>query len=320
MTKKDNKKYKLRVGYTVFTGLVIFFIFIFLVGTEGYYFSKTYRLKMLLKDSQGLIEGSKVYLGGLKVGRIDNINFTEVNNENLILVELSILEKYSADITDQSYAKVETSGLLGDKIINVSLGSPSDTPLKEGDFLPVKETFSLTSLTERIEPIVENINSITSNLKTITDTIKNGNGDLGKMLLGFETTNKLNSTLENISAFTEKINDRNSTLGQLVNNDQLYNDLSSLTTGLELIVDNIKTGKGTIGKLATNDSLFTNLNRLSYNLNKASEYLQNDSTVAGGLLKDKEVYIKLNSVLDELDELVKDFKENPNKYIDLSIF
>lgn len=320
MNKNDAKNYKLRVGYTVFIGLVIFFVFIILVGTEGYYFSKTYQLKILLKDSQGLIEGSKVYLGGLKVGRIDNIEFTNVNDENLVLIKFSVLQKYSHQITNNSFATVETSGLIGDKQINISLGSPSDTPLTENNYIPVKETISLESLSGRIEPIVENVNTITANLKTFTDTINKGDGSLGKMILGSETSNKLNSVLQKLNTFAVKINERNSTLGKLINNDDFYNNLSSLTSDLKLIAENIKIGKGTLGKLAVNDSLYNNINNVSGQLNGMLQKTQNDSTVIGGLLGDKKLYRDINNLIEELNKLIVDIREHPGKYIKVSVF
>ncbi|GAB4292069.1 MAG: MlaD family protein [Ignavibacteriaceae bacterium] len=320
MTNRDTKKYKLKVGYTVFIGLIIFFIFIILVGTEGYYFSKTYHLNILVKSTQGLIEGGKVSLGGLKIGQIDKIEFTTVNNQNLVKIKLALLEKYKSQITEHSYASIESSGLLGDKLINISLGNPSERALIEGEYLPVKESLSLEGLSEKIEPLINNINDLASNLKTITDTIKDGNGSIGKLMFGSEATNKLTSILRNLESFAQNINKQDNTIGKLANNDELYNDLSSLTQNLKEVVDSIKSGKGTLGKLVSNDSLYTNLNEFTYKLNKASESLSNDSTLVGGLLNDKQGYNKLSSLLDELNKLIKDIKEDPEKYINLSIF
>lgn len=320
MTNRNTKKYKLKVGYTVFVGLIIFFIFIILVGTEGYYFSKTYNLNILVKSTQGLIEGGKVSLGGLKIGQIDKIEFTTVNNQNLVKIKLALLEKYKSQITEHSYASIESSGLLGDKLINISLGNPSERAMNEGEYLPVKESLSLESLSEKIEPLVNNINGLAANLKTITDTIKDGNGSIGKLMFGSEATNKLTSILRNLESFAQNINKQDNTIGKLANNDELYNDLSSLTQNLKEVVDSIKSGKGTLGKLVSNDSLYTNLNEFTYKLNKASESLSNDSTLVGGLLNDKQGYKKLSSLLDELNKLIKDIKEDPGKYINLSIF
>jgi phospholipid/cholesterol/gamma-HCH transport system substrate-binding protein len=320
MTNRETKSYKLKVGYTVFVGLIIFFIFVIMVGTEGYYFSKTYSLNILVKSTQGMIEGGKVSLGGLKIGQIDKIEFTTVNDQNLVKIKLALLKKYSSQITVKSSASIETSGLLGDKMINISLGNPADTPLKEGDYLPVKESFSFDDLSHKIEPLVDNINQFASNLKTITDTIKNGNESIGKLMFGSEATKKLTLILRNLESFTQNINKEDNTIGKLARDDELYNNLSSLTQNLKNVVDSIKFGKGTLGKLVSNDSLYTNLNELTYKLNKASESLSSDSTLIGGLLNDKQGYKKLSSLLDELNKLIKDIKEDPGKYINLSIF
>ncbi|MCE5304282.1 MlaD family protein [bacterium] len=320
MLDKDTKKYKLRVGYTIFTGLIIFFLFIIIVGTEGFYFSKTYHLNAIVKSSDGLIEGSKVTLGGLKIGQIDKIEFTTVNNENLVLLRLSLLQKYSPQITVNSYAKVETTSLIGDKLINISLGNPNEQRLKDGDYLPIKESLSLESITDKIDPLIANINDVVLNLKSITDTIKKGNGSVGELMIGSEATNKLTNIVRNLESFTQSINNQNNTIGKLAHNDELYNNLTSLTENLKTVINSVKAGKGTLGKLVANDSLYTNLNDLSDKLNKASESLQSDSTSVGKLLKDKEGYQKLNLILDELNQLIKDIKDNPKKYINISIF
>lgn len=320
MTNRDTKNYKLKVGYTVFVGLIIFFLFIIMVGTEGYYFSKTYDINLLVKSTQGLIEGGKVSLGGLKIGQIDKIEFTTVNDQNLIRIKLALLKKYSPQITVNSFASIESSGLIGDKLINISLGNPSERPMNEGEYLPVKESFSFENLSEKIEPLVNNINELTFNLKTITDTIKDGNGGIGKLMFGSEVTNKLTLILKNLESFTQSINKEDNTIGKLAHNDELYNNISSLTQNLKTVVDSIKSGKGTLGKLVSNDSLYTNLNELTYKLSKASESLNSDSTLVGGLLNDKQGYRKLSSLLDELNKLIIDIKEDPGKYINLSIF
>lgn len=320
MTNRDTKSYKLKVGYTVFVGLIIFFVFVILVGTEGYYFSKTYNLNLLVKSTQGLIEGGKVSLGGLKIGQINKIEFTTANNQNQIRIRLALLEKYSKQITVNSFAKIETSGLLGDKMIDISLGNPNETPLKEGDFLPVKESFSFDDFSDKIEPLIDNVNKFTSNLKIITDTIKSGKGDIASLMLGNEITVKLNNALRNLSLFTSSLNNQNSSLGRLVNDNKLYNDLTDISTDIKIILNKVNSGKGTLGKLISNDSLYTNINQLSEKLNKASESLQNDSTFAGGMFNDKEGYKKLIILIDELSKLVTDIKDNPDRYINLSIF
>jgi phospholipid/cholesterol/gamma-HCH transport system substrate-binding protein len=41
---------------------------------------------------------------------------------------------------------------------------------------------------------------------------------------------------------------------------------------------------------------------------------------AGKLLSDKEAYAKLNAMIDNVNALVKDIKENPKRYVKFSLF
>ncbi len=320
MSNKATKNYKLKVGYTVFVGLIILFVFILLVGTEGYYFSKTYNLNILVKSTRGLIEGSKVSLGGLKIGQIDKIEFVTINDENLVKIKLELLEKHSSQITVTSFAKVETSGLLGDKMINISLGNAKETHLKEGDYLPVKSSLSFDDLSDKIEPLVENVNKFTSNLKIITDTIATGKGSVAGLILGPEISVKLNKLIANLDLFTFDLNKQNSSLGKFINDDKLYNEVTEMSSDLKDMINKIKNGKGTLGKFLTNDSLYNNLNDITTGLNKIILKFDSDSTLIGSSLSDKDLYIKFNSLIDELNSLITDIKENPDRYLNISVF
>ena len=86
-----NEKLKyanLKVGLTVFVGIVIFLTFIFLVGTEINIFNKTLRLKIFLSSVEGFSTGSMVALGGLKIGSVDEIKFAQKDGINGVDVHL----------------------------------------------------------------------------------------------------------------------------------------------------------------------------------------------------------------------------------------
>lgn len=320
MFNRNSKLYKMRVGYTVFVGLIIFFLFVVLVGTEGNYLRNTYELKILLKDTQGLREGAPVSLAGLKVGEIDDIEFISTDEDNLVLLILSISEEYSNQITDKSFAEIETSGLLGEKLINISMGSISEPKLKDGDVLPVKESLSLDKLSDKIEPIANNVNAVVSNLKIITDSISQGKGSLGELVTTSTSIERLNSTLANFEEFTAKLNQQNNTIGKLVNTTELYDNTNSLAVNLRVLTDSLNSGKGTFGKLLVDDSLYNQLNKAIIKINRLMEKTENDNTIVGGALNDTEIYAKFTMLIDELNKLIIDIKENPDRYINVSVF
>lgn len=320
MFNKNSKIYKMRVGLTLFIGLIIFFLFVALVGTRGNYFSDTYELKILLKDTQGLREGTSVSLAGLKVGEIDAIEFTSSGEDNLVLLRLSVLQKHSHQITDKSSAKIETSGLLGEKLINISLGNPSESKLKDGDTLPVKESLTINKLTDNIEPILKNVNAVVGNLKIITDSISQGKGTIGELVIKTTTADRLNSTLANVDKFTNALNRDNNSIGKLVNNSELYDNINSLSHNLKLLTDSLSAGNGTLGKLFMDDSLYNDLSSFTNKLNNLIGKTKSDSTIVGGVLNDKKVYKKFNLMIDELNKLITDIKENPDRYVNVSVF
>jgi phospholipid/cholesterol/gamma-HCH transport system substrate-binding protein len=310
----------LKVGLTVFIGLLIALIFIFLVGTEGNYFSKTYSLKLKVENVEGLTVGAPVSLGGLKIGSVKNIEFLNKNNQNQIVIDLEILEKYQPQITENSVAFFRTIGLLGDKFVDVSIGQPGQRVLGNGEYLPVKPSFSLEAIGSDLQPAAADFADVMSNLKIITENIASGKGTVGQLISDDKSGSKISSILNNLNSFSEALSNQQGSLGKLAYDPALYSSLTELTANLKSVSDSLMLGKGTLGKLLTDQSLFNNLNSVTEKLNKIIASTENDSTLAGGMLNDGKFYSNLNSVLKNLNVLIVDLKENPDRYIQLSVF
>lgn len=310
----------LKVGLTVFIGLLIALIFIFLVGTEGNYFSKTYLLKLKVENVEGLTAGAPVSLGGLKIGTVKSIEFYNTQKKNQIIIDLEILEKYQPQITENSEAFFRTIGLLGDKFVDVSIGQPGQRVLGNGEFLPVKPSFSLEAIGSDLQPAAADFADVMSNLKIITDNIASGKGTIGQLVSDEKSGNKLASIVNNLNTFSEALSNQQGSLGKLAYDSALYSSLTQLTANLKIVSDSLMLGGGTFGKLLKDQSLFNNLNSASEKLNKFLSSTENDSTLIGGTLNDGKFYSNLNSVLKNLNTLIVDLKENPDRYIQLSVF
>jgi phospholipid/cholesterol/gamma-HCH transport system substrate-binding protein len=73
----NNTDYKrpLIVGIFIFTGLVIFIIGVFAIGSQQKIFEKKINLKIIFDDVSGLQAGNNVWLSGVKVGTVKKISF-----------------------------------------------------------------------------------------------------------------------------------------------------------------------------------------------------------------------------------------------------
>ena len=90
MREYKQKADNLKVGFTVFVGIVILLIFTVLIGTNDFVFSKTYNLYIKLDNTAGLVNGAPVTLGGFKIGEIEAIEFVTVNSKAEIRIKLKV--------------------------------------------------------------------------------------------------------------------------------------------------------------------------------------------------------------------------------------
>jgi phospholipid/cholesterol/gamma-HCH transport system substrate-binding protein len=94
-----------------------------------------YSLDARFKSAAGLKSGSQVEIAGVQVGQVGNIQFDQ--QRHMALVRLKI--RKDIVLTDDVIASVKTSGLIGDRYINLTPGG-SDTVLKSGDQITETES------------------------------------------------------------------------------------------------------------------------------------------------------------------------------------
>ncbi|MBN2224327.1 MAG: MCE family protein [Deltaproteobacteria bacterium] len=257
MAKKTAQE--IRVGLFIFIGLILAFIVVFSIGGKDQLFREQYTLYTHFKDVGGLIAGSPVRLAGVEVGTVSRIWFLTERDKRLVGVELKINASVKERIHDDSTASIRTMGVLGDKYIAVTLGSPDKPVLADGDFITSSETVELLAYLEKADKIVNNIEDITDSLNefmtplkeggsgedvarilkntdTIVTEIKDGNGTLHSLVYGdteggTNTMESLNNSAERLDSVLTKIDSGEGSLGALVNDPTLYEDLKTLMGG-----------------------------------------------------------------------------------------
>jgi len=106
-----------------------------------------YSLNARFESVAGLKPGAQVEIAGVSIGQVDDISLDSV--DQIALVKLKIMNDIV--LTDDAIASVKTSGLIGDKYINIIPGG-SEKALKPGDTL--FETESALDLEELISKYV----------------------------------------------------------------------------------------------------------------------------------------------------------------------
>ena len=319
----DNRKLKftnLKVGITVLAGIIIFFFFVIIVGSEMNYFRSTYKLKVFQENAVDMSTGAMVTLGGLKIGSVDDITFSSKDGVNGVDIVFTLPQTYKDRITSSSVAEFKTKGLLGDKYIDISIGQPGELSIENGSYLPVKPSVSLEKLSESLEPALNDFSEVVHNLSIITKKLTTEESGLGGLINNPQIAADIEAFVKNAKSLTSALANKEGSLGKLLYDDSLYTSLSNATAGLEQVTSGIAEGKGSLGKLITDDSLYNNLDELSARMNTLLAQTENDTTMIGGLLRDGKLYTDFNNLLRDLDSLLIDLKENPDRYVQFSIF
>jgi len=131
---------QIRIGSFVLAGLGVFLAIIYLLGAQARYFERKYDLIAEFTEVGGLIKGATVRLAGVQIGRVTEVTLPPEPGGKVSVV-LTIAQRFSNRIRRDSEARIVTQGLLGDKLVEITMGTSSAPPLKPGEHLTSQEPF-----------------------------------------------------------------------------------------------------------------------------------------------------------------------------------
>lgn len=121
---------ELGVGVFVLLGIICVGYLTIRLGEIEVLGDKYYMLNARFRSVSGLRAGAQVEIAGVQVGQVDSISLDL--KDQVAMVRLKVRE--AIVLGDDVIASVKTSGLLGDKYIQLSPGG-SDKILKPGDMI-----------------------------------------------------------------------------------------------------------------------------------------------------------------------------------------
>jgi phospholipid/cholesterol/gamma-HCH transport system substrate-binding protein len=238
---------EVKVGIFVALGTLLIALSIMSWGEGGTSFiTKNNKYVVRFPDVTGLIQGSKVILGGVRVGVVESYDLDP--SKQGIRVQLSIMRKYEGFLKPDSVAELATQGVLGDKYISISGGSESQAPIPNGGEIRTMPSKGLAELLTGGEAVMVSLKSIASSLDRVMKSLEsNGRAEILFSSLAKTSTNlaelsgkfnkefdqiQLKKSIASLSQILDKINSGTGTLGALVNDPGLYDDARALLGGV----------------------------------------------------------------------------------------
>lgn len=280
----------------------------FLKGAEM--FGGNRKLYAVFDDAAGLPQGTPVMYNGFKIGKVMTVSLTS-DSPARVCAAIAINE--DMDIPKDSHFELSTKDMLGGLVINLRLGEAKQLAKNKDtlqSFLIPAFTDGLGDMMVQLSSIMSSVDSIalelkgivsskegSSSLKIIFDNLENSTTELNQLMS--QNRAKFGHIVDNLNQLTTTLNEETPQLQSIIDNfDQISDDIAKADVAkvileanqtieqLSLIVEKIQKGEGDIGKLVNNEELYNNLALTTENLNK----------------------------------LLIDIKENPDRYIHVSVF
>ena len=171
----DGRSYglQLRIGAFILVALGVFLAIVYLLGARARYFESKYDLVAEFTEVGGLIEGATVRLAGVQIGRVTSV-ILPPQPGGKVRVTMTVARRFQDRIRRNSEARLSTQGLLGDKIVEITMGLPDATPLGPSQALASQDPQEMSRMFAEGAGTLKSINELVSTLHAAADRLDKG--------------------------------------------------------------------------------------------------------------------------------------------------
>ncbi len=307
---------QLKVGTLILTAIVILVIAVVKLGEAANLFTRHYQLVTLLKNANGLREGGSVTVAGQLAGVVKRIQFLPPDGDTTknLLVTMEMNSELREQVRGDSRVKLKSLGLLGDKVLDISPGTPRYDVLRAGDTVPGVPTMDYEQVMEKASAAVGDLVALTHDLRSITTGMAKGEGTMGQLLTNRSLYDQLGTSLTAMNELLARMQKPNGTLGRLLDDPALYDNMASVTLHLDSVLTQMQSTSGTMGRLLHDDSLYDRMLGAATAADSVLGLATSGNGFAARILTDQQLYDQLNKTLTDLNAILDDLRANPRKY------
>jgi len=307
---------QLRVGLVIALALFVLGVAVYKLGQSANLFHKRYQLTAFLPDANGLREGGSVMVAGQLAGTVSKIEFLPVDTDTTRNLRLTL--QVDAGVREQirrdSKGKLRTLGLLGDKVFDITPGTPRFQPLVEGDTVTVVQALDYEAIIAQASGAVNDMVALTRDLRVITGGLAKGEGTMGQLLTNRALYDQLNGTLARANTMLARFQNPNGSVGRMLDDPTLYNRLVGVIGSTDSLIVSLNACKGTAGLLLRDTTLYVNMVGITRGADSLMRSLTNGQGTASRLLTDQTLYDQLNKLVGDLSAILADVRRDPRRY------
>ena len=291
-----SRKYETVVGLFVLASLAALLIMVLIIAQQEGLWQDYTKYQAVFKNVRGLKKGSEVRLSGVVVGSVTK---TTVRTDGKVLVDFEVLSKYKDQIHEDGVATIGSIGLLGDRSLDITPGSPGKPVLAPGELIAAEEPLDIQDIITKAAPSLESIQKTFDNLTKITDEIEAGKGTLGLLLKDQRLYNQTLETVDSARSFTQSLDKGKGVLGMVIHDRKFKGELRKTVKDIGVAAGNVRQGSVPLSE---------SLAKLPDIVDKVQSFTKNLDEAGKGL---PELVDTGQNALSDVDQVAKGAKKMP---------
>ncbi|MAJ43426.1 MAG: hypothetical protein CMF96_01595 [Candidatus Marinimicrobia bacterium] len=327
----NNNNNLFKIGFIVFLSTIGFILGIMYLKDIRLHKSN-FTFSVIFDSAQGLNEGDNVTMLGKRIGKVTK---TRIIEGQKIGVDLSIDNSFVMKIPIDSKIHVKSEGILGEKYISIEPGKDTKHSLLAGDIVEGIREIDFSEITPGIVPLTQDLGAFARRLKAtlgeeqkenIQNTILNVESLTKEMVdfvqeyrkvLSEEERQNIKQFTENLKASTESFKNASNDLE--INLKKDFKKIEETLSGMKKFTEKADDFNKTITTLKESSEIILkaaeNLDASSKIFIEVAEKLKGKEGTLPRLLNDNSVYNNMDSLTFNAQQIIKEFNENPAKYI-----
>ena len=296
------------------TGIVA--LSIIFLGYWGFHFLKgrnllqpTSRVFYVEYDNiQGLNKASTVSINGLQVGKISDIMFNiDPAKRGKLIVKISLDNDF--EFSKKSIAKIYSNGIIGGESLAIITSYEGVLGIS-GDYLKGEvESDIFTSVGETLNPLKAKVERVIIGADSLLIAMND--------ILDLQSRNRFKRTVGELESTVKSMNVTLNSFSEILNSSK--SDINMTLEHTRKITANFTQISDSLADINFKETVSTFQSTLS----KANELLsgiENGKGSLGKLLKDDVMYGNLTNASKELEELLREIKMHPKRFVHFSLF
>jgi phospholipid/cholesterol/gamma-HCH transport system substrate-binding protein len=203
-----DKKTEMLVGLFVLVGLLLLGGLILQFGRVREIFKDTYTLRVAFPNASGIKEGSPVYLGGSRVGKVNhnpalNATFTGV------IIDLEIFKEVM--IPADATFSIGSAGLMGDALVEIkSTGKETKDFIAHDrtDIISGAQSGGLSDLQSQAEVVAKKVDIVLDDVRTALNDVKGSMSKINNGALSDSTIQDFKDSMEHLNNTMTRVDEK----------------------------------------------------------------------------------------------------------------